>query len=210
MRQIGVLPIQNGQAAFELDLWIIQLYEQEPGSLMTHIGLGCTWKGGSGGWRGAVQIKNINNCQSPSGTIYYNYYEENNINTLFVSNSLDGLSFLFPKLLLKYYGCAPRVVYQGYGLEHIRHMEAVAIIHHVTIENNSDIEYKNVKVRVRYSSLSTMGPGVIVSQEVGVLPVTLPPRSKQTYLTKGHTLGAGSTFMNAVDLQVLSATPVLN
>ncbi len=87
---------------------------------------------------------------------------------------------------------------------------AVAIIHHVTIENNSDIEYKNVKVRVCYSSLSTMGPGVIVSQEVGVLPVTLPPRSKQTYLTKGHTLGAGSTFMNAVDLQVLSATPVLN
>jgi len=87
---------------------------------------------------------------------------------------------------------------------------AVAIIHHVTIENNSDIEYKNVKVRVCYSSLSSMGPGVIVSQEVGVLPVTLPPRSKQTYLTKGHTLGAGSTFMNAVDLQVLSATPVLN
>ena len=87
---------------------------------------------------------------------------------------------------------------------------AVAIIHHVTIENNSDIEYKNVKVRVCYSSTSTGGAGVIVSQEVGVLPVTLPPRSKQTYLSKGHTIGAGSTFMNAVDLQVLGATPVLN
>ena len=68
---------------------------------------------------------------------------------------------------------------------------AVAIIHHVTIENNSDIEYKDV-------------------QEVGVLPVTLPPRSKNTYLKSGHTLGAASTFMNPLDLQVLTATPVLN
>lgn len=87
---------------------------------------------------------------------------------------------------------------------------AVAIIHHVTIENNSDIEYKDVKVRVFYTSMSTGGAGTVVSQEVGVLPVTLPPRSSATYLSKGHTLGAGSTFMNAVDLQVLGATPVLN
>ncbi len=86
----------------------------------------------------------------------------------------------------------------------------VAIIHHVTIENNSDIEYKNVKVRVSYTSMSTGGAGTVVSQEVGVLPVTLPPRSKKTYLASGHTLGAGSTFMNAVDLQVLGATPILN
>ena len=87
---------------------------------------------------------------------------------------------------------------------------AVAIIHHVTIENNSDIEYKDVKVRVFYTSMSTGGAGSIVSQEVGVLPVTLPPRSSATYLSSGHTLGAGSTFMNAVDLQVLEATPVIN
>ncbi|MEM7008663.1 MAG: hypothetical protein AAF462_05950 [Thermodesulfobacteriota bacterium] len=87
---------------------------------------------------------------------------------------------------------------------------AVAIIHHVTIENNSDIEYKDVKVRVCYSSMSPGGAGQIVSQEVGVLPVTLPPRSSATYLPAGHTLGAGSSFMNAVDIQVVSATPVLN
>jgi hypothetical protein len=87
---------------------------------------------------------------------------------------------------------------------------AVAIIHHVTIENNSDIEYKDVKVRVSYSSDSTGGAGQIVSQEVGVLPVTLPPRSKNTYLKSGYTLGAASTFMNPLDLQVLTATPVLN
>lgn len=86
---------------------------------------------------------------------------------------------------------------------------AVAIIHSVTIENTSDVEYKDVKVRVMYTSTSTGGAGNIVSQEVGVLPVTLPPKSKNTYLKSGVTLGAGSTFMNAVELQVLGATPVL-
>ena len=85
---------------------------------------------------------------------------------------------------------------------------AVAIIHHVTIENTSDVEYRDVKVRVCYSSV-TSGPGTIVSQEVGVLPVTLPPRSKQTYLKKGATIGAGSQFMDAADIQVLGAVPVL-
>lgn len=87
---------------------------------------------------------------------------------------------------------------------------AVAIIHSVTIENTSDVEYKDVKVRVCYSSMSTGGAGNIVSQEVGVLPVTLPPKSKKTYLKSGVTIGAGSTFMNAIELQVLGATPVLN
>jgi len=87
---------------------------------------------------------------------------------------------------------------------------AVAIIHHVTIENTSDVEYKDVWVRVFYTSMSTGSAGNIVSQEVGVLPVTLPPRSKKTYLKQGVTLGAGSIFMNAVQLQVLGATPVLN
>ena len=85
---------------------------------------------------------------------------------------------------------------------------AVAIIHHVTIENTSDVEYKDVKVRVFYSSL-TGGTGTVVSQEVGILPVTLPPKSKKTYLKKGTTIGAGSQFMNGVGIQVLSATPVL-
>lgn len=87
---------------------------------------------------------------------------------------------------------------------------AVAIIHSVTIENTSDVEYKDVKVRVCYTSMSTGGAGNIVSQEVGVLPVTLPPKSKKTYLRSGVTIGAGSTFMNATELQVLGATPVLN
>ncbi|MEQ9618955.1 MAG: hypothetical protein RIG61_07245 [Deltaproteobacteria bacterium] len=87
---------------------------------------------------------------------------------------------------------------------------AVAIIHHVTIENTSDITYKDVKVRVCYTSNSPGGAGSIVSQEVGVLPVTLPPKTKATYLKSGVTIGAGSQFMNAVDIQVLGATPVLD
>ncbi len=70
---------------------------------------------------------------------------------------------------------------------------AVAIIHNVTIENTSD--------------LST-GAGGPVSQETGVLPVTLPPRSKATYLKAGVTLGAGSQFMNAVGIEVLGAEVV--
>jgi|GEM_PF-716499 len=86
---------------------------------------------------------------------------------------------------------------------------AVAIIHSVTIENTSDVEYKDVMVRVCYSATSTSGAGSIISQEVGVLPVTLPPKSKKTYLKSGVTIGAGSTFMNAIELQVLGATPVL-
>jgi hypothetical protein len=59
---------------------------------------------------------------------------------------------------------------------------AVGINHHVTIENTSDIAYKNIKVRVYYTSTSTSQQGIIISQETGILPITLPPHSKNTYL----------------------------
>lgn len=85
---------------------------------------------------------------------------------------------------------------------------AVAIIHNVTIENTSDLTYTNVRVRVMYSSDLSTGAGGPVSQESGVLPVTLPPRSKATYLKAGTTLGAGSQFMNAVRIEVLGAEVV--
>ena len=87
---------------------------------------------------------------------------------------------------------------------------AVAIIHHVTIENTSDIAYKNIKVRVFYSSTSPAQQGSTISQETGILPITLPPNSKQTYLKGGATLGAGSQFMTPTGIQVLGATPVVN
>src|SRR5919109_1423151 len=62
---------------------------------------------------------------------------------------------------------------------------AVAIIHHVTIENTSDIAYKDIKVRVHYYSISTSQEGTLISQETGVLPITLPHHSKKTYLEGG-------------------------
>lgn len=86
----------------------------------------------------------------------------------------------------------------------------VAIIHHVTIENSSDIAYKDVKVRVRYYQTSAPRAGTQISQETGVLPVTLPPNSKDTYLRSGSTLGAASMFMYPKEIEVLGAVPDLN
>jgi len=86
---------------------------------------------------------------------------------------------------------------------------AVAIIHHVTIENTSDIAYKDVKVRVRYYQTSAPRAGTQIAQETGVLPVTLPPHSKDTYLRNGSTLGMASMFMYPKGIEVLGAVPVL-
>jgi hypothetical protein len=86
---------------------------------------------------------------------------------------------------------------------------AVAIIHHVTIENNSDIPYKDVIVRVRYYQTSAPRAGTQIAQETGVLPVTLPPHSNDTYLRNGSTLGAASMFMYPKEIEVLGAVPVL-
>ncbi len=85
-----------------------------------------------------------------------------------------------------------------------------AIIHHVTIENTSDIAYKDIKVRIRYYSTSPSNYGTQVGQEIGILPVTLPPHSKQTYLREGAVLGAGSSLFNADNLEVLGATAILD
>ncbi len=81
----------------------------------------------------------------------------------------------------------------------------VGILYNLKIVNNSDVEYKNVKIRVYYSTTSTNAPGTIVSQHTGVIPVTLPPRSTGTYLRSGIPFGANSQFMNAVRLEVLGA-----
>jgi len=88
-------------------------------------------------------------------------------------------------------------------------VSAVAIIHHVTIENTSDIAYKNIKVRVRYYSTSPSNYGTEISRETGVLPVTLPPHSKKTYLKGGFPLGAGSGGMYADNIEVLGSVPLL-
>lgn len=86
----------------------------------------------------------------------------------------------------------------------------VAIIQGLTIENTSDLTYAGVKVRVTYTSNTAGGAGGVVNQESGVLPITLPPHSKDTYLKAGYPFGAGSQFMNPLAIQVLGATPVLD
>jgi hypothetical protein len=85
----------------------------------------------------------------------------------------------------------------------------VAIIHHVTIENTSDIAYKDIAVRVLYYSYSYSDTGTLISQEVGVLPITLPPHSKNTYLKGGATLGASSMGTYAGYIEVLRAIPII-
>ena len=85
----------------------------------------------------------------------------------------------------------------------------VAILHHVTIENTADIPYKDIKVKVYYYSTSYLTYGKLVSSTSGTLPITLPPRSKKTYLKSGITLGAGVMEFIAKDITVLSATPVI-
>ena len=83
----------------------------------------------------------------------------------------------------------------------------VGIIHHVTIENTSDIAYKNVEVKVHYYSTSASNYGTEIGNETGVLKVVLPPHSKKTYLEGGAVLGAGSSLFNADNIEVLGALP---
>lgn len=83
----------------------------------------------------------------------------------------------------------------------------VGIIHHVTIENTSEIAYKNVEVRVHYYSTSASNYGTAIGNETGVLNVVLPPHSKKTYLEGGAVLGAGSSLFNADNIEVLGALP---
>lgn len=85
----------------------------------------------------------------------------------------------------------------------------VAIIHHVTIENTGDIAYKNIAVKVFYYSYSYSDTGTLICQESGVLPITIPPNSKNTYLKNGATLGASSMGTYAGYLEVLGATPLI-
>jgi len=82
-----------------------------------------------------------------------------------------------------------------------------AIIHQVTIENTSDIAYKDIQIRVLYYSTTYEKYGTQISQETGVLPVIVLPHSKETYLKSGATLGAGCMAMYAGYFEVLGATP---
>ena len=86
---------------------------------------------------------------------------------------------------------------------------SVFIIKNVTIENNADISYKDIKIKVYQYSTSSPNPGQIVSSLTGVLPITVAPHSKKNYLKDGFTLGAGTYRYRARNLQVLGATPII-
>jgi hypothetical protein len=85
----------------------------------------------------------------------------------------------------------------------------VGIIKDITIENTSDIIYKDVLIRLRYYSTSSRYYGRQISEGVGVLPVTLLPRSKKTYLKDGITFGQTPGQIYAGALEVLGAIPVV-
>jgi len=83
----------------------------------------------------------------------------------------------------------------------------VAILSSVTIENTADVTYKDIKVNLIYTSYSQPAAGIIATS-TGTLTLTLPPKSKKTYLKGGQTMGAGNQNYDLSDIQVLSATPV--
>ncbi|GEM_PF-2714486 len=58
----------------------------------------------------------------------------------------------------------------------------MSTMHHVTIENTSDTAYKDVRVKVGYylSYYPTKSSVAML-----VLPITIPPHSKKTYLERG-------------------------
>ena len=83
----------------------------------------------------------------------------------------------------------------------------VAILSSVTIENNSDVTYKDVQVKLLYTSYPAPVAGIIATS-TATLPVTLPPKSKATYLKGGMTVGAGEQSYKLSDVVVISATAV--
>ena len=83
----------------------------------------------------------------------------------------------------------------------------VAILSSVTIENTADVPYRDIRVNLIYTSYSQPAAGIIATS-TGMLPVTLPPKSKNTYLKGGLTMGAGNQNYDLGDVQVISATPI--
>jgi len=84
----------------------------------------------------------------------------------------------------------------------------VAMLSSVKIENTADIAYKDIKVRLIFNSSSGPAVGQTIATTQGVLPVTVPPKSADTYLKGGITMGAGKQSYIVSDIQILSATPI--
>lgn len=82
----------------------------------------------------------------------------------------------------------------------------VAILHHLTLKNESSLTYRDVKIRVNYYSTNPTNYGNKISQQEAVLKIIVPPKSKKTYLESGLPIGAGSHHMMAKNLEIISAT----
>jgi hypothetical protein len=85
----------------------------------------------------------------------------------------------------------------------------VAMISNVTIENTADIAYKDITIMLNYYSTSYGSVGQQVSSTIAVLPITIPPRSKGTYIKGGMPIGLGAQSYQTKYVQVLGAVPVL-
>jgi len=84
----------------------------------------------------------------------------------------------------------------------------VAMLSSVKIENTADIAYKDIRVRLLFYSSSGPAVGQTIATTQGLLPVTVPPKSADTYLKGGITMGAGRQGYRVSDIQILSATPI--
>jgi hypothetical protein len=86
----------------------------------------------------------------------------------------------------------------------------VAMISNVTIENTSDIAYKDIEIKLNYYSTSYNNTGEQVSSTTAVLPITVPPHSKNTYLKGGMPIGMGAQSYQTKYIQVLGAVPIVD
>jgi hypothetical protein len=84
----------------------------------------------------------------------------------------------------------------------------VAMISNVKIENTADIAYKDIKIKLNYYSTSYGSAGEQVSSTTAVLPITIPPHSKNTYLKGGVPIGTRALSYQTIYVQVLGAIPV--
>jgi len=81
----------------------------------------------------------------------------------------------------------------------------IGMLSNVKIKNSSNIDYKDIKVRVGYYSAS----GVQVSFVTKSLPVVVSANTEDSYLNAGLVLGASPGDVDVKNIQVLGAVPVL-
>lgn len=83
----------------------------------------------------------------------------------------------------------------------------VAVIHHVFIENSSDVDYKSIKVKLYYHSDSAGRTGR--NEITATLPVTVPRNSKKIYLKEGVMVRGNFGSMNVRNdaVEVVGAVP---